>query len=85
MPDRYGDERQHPDDERRTLRAAQAIATQAAINRCTLCNPDGYRGTTVCDHTDHRPAAQRGMNLIRTIMGWDQPHPDVSQNPPKTP
>jgi hypothetical protein len=28
--------------------------------------------------TDHKAAAQRGMNQIRTIMGWKHP-----QNPPQ--
>lgn len=41
-----------------------------AIADCTLCDPDGYRGTTVCDHTDHRPAARQGMAEIRKTMGW---------------
>jgi hypothetical protein len=35
------------------------------IAECTLCDPDGYRGSTVCDHIDHTEAAKRGMELVR--------------------
>lgn len=52
-----------PDDDPQLARA-QAIA------HCDMCDDDGYRGHTVCDHQDHRPAAQRGINLIRETMGW---------------
>lgn len=72
-----------------TLRARQAAARAAAaahasedrpphldphtIAACQLCDDDGYRASTVCDHTDHRAAAQRGMDLVRESMGWDTP------------
>lgn len=52
---------------------------QQAIHACTMCDPDGYRGTTVCDHQPHHAqAAARGMNAIRAAMGWNtttQDHP----------
>ena len=37
----------------------------AAIAACTLCDADGYLdGFRVCDHVDHRPAAERGRRLV---------------------
>lgn len=53
-----------PDDDPQAR--AQAIAA------CALCDDDGYRGGTVCDHVDHSAAAKRGMDTIRQAMGWDQ-------------
>ena len=41
------------------------------IANCTLCNDDGYRGSIICDHVDHRPAYDRGMTNLRETMGWD--------------
>lgn len=38
---------------------------RAQIAACALCDPDGYRGSTICDHVDHREAARRGMELVR--------------------
>jgi hypothetical protein len=55
MPDRYGES---PEER------AQSIA------HCGLCDDDGYRGGTVCDHADHAAAAKRGMAMIRHAMGW---------------
>jgi hypothetical protein len=76
MPDRYGEfGAAFPDDltseyEQTASRQADAITRTAAIARCGLCNEDGYIGSTVCDHTDHRAAAKRGMAMIRHAMGW---------------
>lgn len=39
-----------------------------AIRACTLCDGDGYRGSTVCDHEDHAPAAKRGMAAVRAAL-----------------
>ncbi|MHC9292026.1 hypothetical protein ACRCUN_06135 [Mycobacterium sp. LTG2003] len=66
----------------------QARANRAqAIHDCQLCDPDGYRGTLVCDHQDHTQAAHRGIAAIRTQMGWQpptpQPHPE--KRPQATP
>jgi len=79
MPNRYGDNPE-PDTETTSRRrdASPHPNPQAAITNCQLCNEDGYRGSTVCDHTDHTAAATRGMNQIRAIMGWKHP-----QNPPQ--
>lgn len=41
-----------------------------AISQCDLCDPDGYRGTHVCDHQDHTATAKRGIAAIRAQMGW---------------
>ena len=72
MPDRYSDadptDLDVPD---REWSAAQARAL--AIVNCGLCDDDGYCGSRVCSHVDHRPAAQRGMAQIRAQMGWTQP------------
>jgi len=59
MIDRYGDYQPTPQERAEAIRV------------CDLCNPDGYRGGTVCDHTDHRAAAARGMAMIRHAMGWN--------------
>lgn len=45
-----------------------AHLTQAAIDDCTLCDPDGYRGTQVCDHIDHTAAAKRGSAACRAEL-----------------
>lgn len=39
-----------------------------AIANCTMCDPDGYHGSSVCDHIDHRAAANRGLALIREAL-----------------
>lgn len=47
-----------------------------AITECHLCDDNGIRTTGIaktCDHIDHAAAAQRGMNLIRHTLGWNQP------------
>lgn len=46
--------------------AAEVAA--AAVAACTLCDDDGYHGSSVCDHTDHRAAAARGMQLVREAL-----------------
>ncbi len=50
------------DDDQRSYVKAQAIV------RCGLCDDDGYRGSTVCDHIDHAATAQRHMPRIREIL-----------------
>jgi hypothetical protein len=60
---------------------------RAAINDCPHCDPDGYRGTTVCDHRNENPAqtAARHLAHIRAQMGWNTPAgtttPDTPQKP----
>lgn len=46
--------------------AAQVRAM--AVVACELCDDDGYRGGTVCDHEDHTEAAKRGMALVREAL-----------------
>ena len=48
----------------------EKIAAARAVQECELCNSDGYRGSTVCDHIDHAQAAKRGMAMVRAAMGW---------------
>jgi hypothetical protein len=42
--------------------------TAAAIVDCPLCDDDGYRGTHVCDHTDHAAAAKRGRAACQAAL-----------------
>ncbi|MFV8049748.1 hypothetical protein [Mycobacterium sp. 48b] len=54
---------------------AQAAASRAmSIAECELCDDDGYRGTTVCDHQEHADTNARGMAMVRAAMakGDDQ-------------
>lgn len=56
-------------DENGFVRADPRAKALAIVN-CELCDDDGYRGTQVCDHVDHREAAKRGMAMVRKTMGW---------------
>lgn len=73
MPDRYGENRDQDAETTPADRHAAAELRAQAITRCPLCDHDGYRGSTVCDHTDHTAAARRGMAMLREAMGWPQP------------
>lgn len=48
-----------------------------AITDCPRCDPDGYTGTTVCNHAPEDPAqtAQRHIARIRAEMGWESTSP----------
>lgn len=50
----------------------QAHLTTAAITNCGLCDDDGYRGLTVCDHQDHTATARAGISKIREILAHKQ-------------
>lgn len=39
-----------------------------AVAACGLCDDDGYRGMSVCDHTDYSGAAARGMAKARAVL-----------------
>ena len=39
-----------------------------SIADCGLCDADGYRGSTICDHIDHAPAARRGIEACRQAI-----------------
>lgn len=76
MPDRYG-ERPDPelgDDEPpatpEDFGPTQTEIRLAAIQACDICDEDGYRGATVCDHIDRTNTAARGINQVRQAMGW---------------
>lgn len=43
-----------------------------AINACTICDDDGYRGNRICDHTDHAQAAARGIARCRDALAYKQ-------------
>lgn len=55
-------------------RANASAARAMAIAECELCDDDGYRGTTVCDHQEHADTNARGIALVRAAMakGADQ-------------
>lgn len=55
-------------------RVSAAAARAMAIAECELCDDDGYRGTTVCDHQEHADTNARGMAMVRAAMakGDDQ-------------
>ena len=42
--------------------------TSPEVRRCPLCDAKGYRGSIVCDHIDHTPAARRGMIQVRLAL-----------------
>lgn len=75
MPDRYGDTTPPPPEPITDpdVKRQRAELIAAAIEACTLCDADGYRGVTVCDHTDHAPINARGMANLRRTMGWPEP------------
>jgi hypothetical protein len=68
MPNRYGENDEPITPEQR---AASRAAAELAIVHCDLCNDDGYRGSSVCNHIDHASAAKRGKALVWRTMGWD--------------
>lgn len=39
-----------------------------AIDNCELCDDDGYRGSTICDHRDHAAAAARGRAACQAAL-----------------
>lgn len=51
---------------------ARATSTRhlerAAIDACTLCDSDGYRGLAVCDHIDRSDIARRGIDACRAAL-----------------
>lgn len=63
-----------------------------AISRCRLCDSDGYRGTSVCDHREHArgpgyEAAQAALAEIRhrKVVRAKQPYrSDDSDGPAAT-
>lgn len=56
----------------------------AAITACPLCDQDGYRRLTVCDHTDHTATNQRGIAAVRAALAT-RPPTTPQQHPPNTP
>lgn len=66
------------EQERARTEAAERVNASAsralAIAECELCDDDGYRGTTVCDHQEHADTNARGIAMVRAAMakGADQ-------------
>lgn len=61
---------------RSRIEAQQSAAAfrAAGIERCGLCDEDGYTSTGfVCDHVDRRKTYARGRDLVRATMGWKNP------------
>lgn len=48
------------------IRTAQAAAH--AITACALCDDDGYRGASVCDHTDRTHTTRNGLAAVRAAL-----------------
>lgn len=63
-------ERKRLDSEAKSAEARRAGEIRAkAIANCDLCDEDGYRGTTLCDHDpDLVDRAARGSALVRAAM-----------------
>lgn len=40
----------------------------AAIGDCQLCDADGYRGTTVCDHREHYADTTAGRAAVNAEL-----------------
>lgn len=51
-----------------TTARAEAHRNKIRIANCNLCDTDGYRGATVCDHIDRTETAKRGMALVRAAL-----------------
>lgn len=45
-----------------------AHLTAEAIQACTLCDSDGYRGLQVCDHIDRADTNARGSAACRAAL-----------------
>lgn len=56
--------------------AASAEAARAdpwiAIADCSLCDDDGYRNNSVCDHVDRELINAHGRKTINETMNWKQ-------------
>ena len=60
MPDR------HLDDQGRVILDPEPdYHDERAIIACGMCDDEGYRGGTVCDHIDHVSTTERGRGLMR--------------------
>ncbi|QAY05803.1 hypothetical protein SEA_VASANTI_65 [Gordonia phage Vasanti] len=59
----------HRADAARNERHALAELARDAINACTLCDDNGYRGNRVCNHDpDTEARAARGLALVRAQL-----------------
>lgn len=56
------------DDDGFVIDHGPAHLTAAAIADCQLCDPDGYRGTQVCDHIDRTDTNARGSAACRAEL-----------------
>jgi hypothetical protein len=62
MPDRYGDMADRDD-------SGNAHMATPAVDRCTLCDADGYRpNLAICDHVDRTAIAKRGIAACRAAL-----------------
>lgn len=76
MHDRYGDPIEPEPDDPEPVEEPPPVELQEppmadralAVAHCELCDDDGYRGCSVCDHVDYRPAARRGMAAVRAAL-----------------
>lgn len=63
----YLTEAEYEDAEARYTRKLMRV-----IN-CSLCDDDGYRGRTVCDHIDRTKTAREGMKKCRRVLSKIKP------------
>lgn len=54
--------------DRSTAARLAAQERREAIDGCGLCDEDGYRGTTVCDHVDHTETARSGLAAVQAVL-----------------
>lgn len=47
---------------------AENTRSALRIANCQLCNDDGYRGATPCDHIDRSATVRRGMAKVRAAL-----------------
>lgn len=65
-------------------RADEAIARATAIDNCTICDPDGYHGTTICNHNPHQAQTNtRGIAAVKAALAKDPI--DQPDDEPETP
>lgn len=55
-------------EQRSTVARHNATLRARAIAACTLCDTDGYRDRTVCDHTDRTATAAAGAQRVRDAL-----------------
>jgi hypothetical protein len=66
---RAGMDAYEPPEDEPIDRAARVMA----IVNCPLCDDEGYRGGSVCDHIDRTDTYRRGMAKVREALAREEP------------